>query len=185
MSGDMFFKYRFIKKFAVFAELYVYPDIKKVNKFNVDFTNILGEVITKRHIIEDPFEFCSIRDYCPVDSLRTINWKATAKTGDVKVNQFNFTSSQKVMILLDFDSYNTYDRVEIKEDLIRIASFLTHNLIKNGIEVGLISNGCDIITGKEIFAPYRNGIIQENKIFRLYARINEKLNPPAMLGRME
>ena len=37
--------------------------------------------------MEDPFEYRGIREYQPYDDMRSVNWKATAKTGDLKVNQ--------------------------------------------------------------------------------------------------
>jgi uncharacterized protein (DUF58 family) len=172
ISGDIFFKYKFIKQYPVFTELYVYPDIKNIRNFNVDFKKIVGKVIAKRHVIEDPFEFRSIREYYPFDSLKAVNWKASAKTGNLKVNQYHFTSSQEVVILLDLEGYNAYDRPEIKEDLIRIAAYLTRSLIKNGMEVGLVSNCRDPYTKEEIFASCKNGANQQNHIFRLFARIS-------------
>jgi uncharacterized protein (DUF58 family) len=171
LTSDMFFQYMFIKEYSIFTELYVFPQIKSIRKFNVDFRKIVGEIIAKRHVIEDPFEFRSIRDYYPFDSLKTVNWNASAKTGDIKVNHYNYTSSKEVIILLALDGYNIYDKQEIREDLIRIAAYFTRNMIKSGIPVGLVSNGCDSITGEEIFAPCKNGSSQEIRIFRLFARI--------------
>jgi uncharacterized protein (DUF58 family) len=171
LTSDMFFRYMFIREYPIFTELYVLPEIKRLHKFNVDFKKIVGEIIAKRHVIEDPFEFRSIRDYYPFDSLKTVNWNASAKTGDIKVNHYNYTSSQEVIILLDLDGYSIYDKQEIREDLIRIAAYFTRNMIKSGIPVGLVSNGCDSITGEEIFAPCKNGAKQEMRIFRQLARI--------------
>lgn len=170
----MFFQYKFIRSYPIFSELYVYPDMKSIRKFNVDFRKIVGDVIAKRHVIEDPFEFRGIRDYYPFDSLKTVNWNASAKTGDIKVNQYNYTSSQEVMLLLDMEGYNAFDKPAIKEDLIRIAAYLTRNLIQNGIPVGVMTNACDIVTGEELSIPCKNGSGQEKNIFRIYARIAEE-----------
>ena len=171
LSSDIFFRYMFIKEYPLFTELYVFPEIRSISKFNVDFRKIVGEIITKRHVIEDPFEFRNIRDYSPFDSLKTVNWNATAKTGEIKVNHYNCTSSREVIILLDLDCSRPFDKREIREDLIRIAAYFTRNLIRNGIPVGLVSNGSDIVTGEEIFAPCKNGSNQEMRIFKLFARI--------------
>ncbi|MDR3645492.1 MAG: DUF58 domain-containing protein, partial [Clostridia bacterium] len=124
LTGDLFFRYKFIRRFPVSTGLYVYPDIRGVRRFSVDFRKIVGEAVVRRHMIEDPFEFRGIRDYSPFDSLRAVNWNATAKTGEIKVNEYSCTSSQEVLLLLDFDGYNDWDRQEIKEDVIRIAAYL-------------------------------------------------------------
>src|SRR5665647_590341 len=171
LSSDMLLQYMFIKEYSFFTELYVFPEIKSIRKFKVDFRKIVGEIITKRHIIEDPFEFRNIRNYYPFDSLKTVNWNASAKTGEIMVNHYNYTSSQEIIILLNLDGYNIWGKQEIREDLIRIAAYFTRSLIINGIPVGLVSNGCDSVTGEEIFAPCKNGSNQELQIFKLFARI--------------
>ena len=175
----MFFKYRYIKKFPTFTELYVYPDIKSVKNLNIDFRKIVGEVVTKRNMIEDPFEFRGIRDYYPFDDLRTVNWKASAKTGDIKVNEYNYTASQKVMILLDFDGYNSWDKQAVKEDVIRIGAYLIREFIKNNIPAGFSSNVSDSITGKEIKTLCKNGMNHNLFLYKQMAKINtENISRP-------
>lgn len=179
ITDDLFFKYRYIKKFPTFTELYVYPDIKSVKNLNIDFRKIVGEVITKRNMIEDPFEFRGIRDYYPFDDLRTVNWKASAKTGDIKVNEYNYTASQKVMILLDFDGYNSWDKQAVKEDVIRIGAYLIREFIKNNIPAGFASNVSDSITGKEIKTLCKNGMNHNLFLYKQMAKINtENISRP-------
>ncbi len=148
VSGDLLFKYKFIRRFPIYAKLYVYPSIKDANRFNIDFKKIIGEVISRRSLVEDPFVFRGIRDYYPFDSMKTVNWNATARTGTLKVNNFHCTASQEVKILLDFDGYNKWDGQEIKEDLIRIAACLADRLLANGIATGLVTNAIDSEGGK-------------------------------------
>jgi uncharacterized protein (DUF58 family) len=172
VSGDPFFRYKFIRQYPVSSELYVYPCVKGVGKFNVDFRKITGEVIARRHVIEDPFEFRGIRDYYPFDSLKSVNWNATAKTGQIKVNQYHYTSSQEVVLLLDMEGYNAFDKPELREDLIRVAAYLSRMLIASGIPVGLCSNARDIVTGDALAFACKNGAGQEKTLLRAFARID-------------
>ena len=71
------------------CSLYVYPKPFSHPDFKRSLKQLNGEVLAKRHLLEDPFEYRGIRDYQPQDDLKSINWKATARTGDLKVNQKN------------------------------------------------------------------------------------------------
>ena len=175
ITQDMFFSYKFIKEYSENTELYVYPNIKSIQNLDINFKKLIGEVIARRHFIEDPFELRGIRDYYPFDSLKNINWNATAKTGEIKVNEYNHTSSQEVIIMLDFDSQKVWDKQDIKEDIIRIGAFIASQLIAQGISIGMSSNTGDIETHEELMLPCRNGNNQLISIYRLLARLNTEI----------
>ncbi|MCD8380197.1 MAG: DUF58 domain-containing protein [Lachnospiraceae bacterium] len=61
--------------------LYVYPKPFYDEEFMQSLQQLNGEVLTRQHLIEDPFEYRGIREYQPYDTMRSVNWKATAKTG--------------------------------------------------------------------------------------------------------
>lgn len=179
LTHDFFFLYRLIKKYRVSAEIYVYPDPKLAADFEIDFRRITGEIIKRQHYIEDPFQFRGIRDYSPNDHLKTVNWGATAKTGQLKVNQYNHTSSQEVMLLLDFDARGSWDSRNLKEDMIRAAAALMDSLFQNGIPVGLATNAADICDAAKISLSCKNGANQHESLLKLLARINiDKLTCP-------
>ncbi|MGI6200922.1 MAG: DUF58 domain-containing protein [Christensenellales bacterium] len=46
-------------------------------------------------------DFDSIRPYVPGDAYRSVNWRATARTGSVMVNQFDVEINQQVMLVVD------------------------------------------------------------------------------------
>lgn len=171
-TEDLFFSYKYIKRYPIDTEFYVYPDILHTERFSIDFNRIVGEAIVRRHAIEDPFQLRGIRDYTPLDSLKDINWPATARTGDLKVNEYSNTSSQEVLLLLDFDGYNAYDHEKLKEDLIRAAAQLTVRLLKAGVPVGLLSNATDCVTQEEIRLPCRGGLDQNLRLLRQMARMD-------------
>lgn len=60
------------------CSLYVYPKPFSHPDFKRSLKQLNGEVLAKRHLLEDPFEYRGIRDYQPQDDLKSINWKATA-----------------------------------------------------------------------------------------------------------
>lgn len=149
-TGDLFAKYKFVENIYNTIEFYVYPRLLSNIDIEVQFEKLLGEVVTRRHIVEDPFELRGIREYYPFDSLKQVNWSATAKTGELKVNEFSYTSSQEIMLFLNTERYNAWDPEILVEEGISIAATLASRFLEQGITVGLISNGCDDITGKNV-----------------------------------
>ena len=61
---------------------------------------MLGIMQCSRHLYEDPFTFRGIREYTTSDPMKTINWKASARTGGLMVNTFDSVMTQKVMLYL-------------------------------------------------------------------------------------
>ena len=172
LTLDLFFHYRLLKKYPAGSEIYVYPDLRLIERYGADLKRLTGEVLAKRHYIEDQFQLRGIRDYHPFDSLKNINWSATAKTGEIKVNQYDYTTSQEVYLLLDFDPFSSWDSQNLKEDLIRVAAYLLRELSANGVPVGLITNAADVQDGGELGLPCKNGLSHRESFMKTLARIN-------------
>ena len=92
---------------------------------------------------EDPFEIKAIRPYFPTDSMRVVNWKTSAKTGSLKVNQYEWTTDESVMVALDLSRGNEEER----ETLIEYVSSFSSLLIERGVSLSLSSNGRDYKNG--------------------------------------
>lgn len=52
---------------------YVYPAPFSSAEFRQSLQQLNGEILTKRHFMEDPFEYRGIREYQPYDDMRSIN----------------------------------------------------------------------------------------------------------------
>ena len=50
---------------------------------------------------EDPTQLKGIRDYRPGDSLKKVNWKVSARTGQLKIMEFSRRFSAPLLVLLD------------------------------------------------------------------------------------
>ena len=142
---------------------------------------MFGTILARRVINEDPFEFRGIREYQPFDSLRSVNFKASAKTGTLKVNQHDYTSSQRVHLLLNLELETIWQYDELLEEAIRLASTLTGEFIRQGIPVSLESNGCDLITQKPVSIPAGSGPGHARTIDEALCRIDTRLRVPAFL----
>ncbi|WP_405395999.1 DUF58 domain-containing protein [Maribacter sp. Asnod2-G09] len=84
-------------------EVPVYPSFLQLRKYDLlAFSNRLLEFgIKKIRRIGHTMEFEQIKDYIQGDDIRNINWKATAKRGQLMVNQFQDEKSQPIYSIID------------------------------------------------------------------------------------
>ena len=81
----------------------VYPSFLQMRKYQLlAISNRLSEIGVKRiRRIGHSMEFEQIKEYVQGDDLRTINWKATARKGQLMVNNFTDEKSQQVYCVID------------------------------------------------------------------------------------
>ncbi len=138
------------KDITQFTDLYVQPKMLPADAMDDAWEQILGEVIARKRLYEDVFTFRGIREYAPSDPMRSVNWKASARAGQLMVNLREHTSGQEIRILLNLEEPAVYYDPEILEYSIRLAFTLAGRCIDGRIPVGLISNGRDCMTDQEI-----------------------------------
>lgn len=157
------------------TELTVYPIAADARQSEFAFSKILGMIELNRNINEDVFAFRGIRGYTPQDPMNKINWKASARAGSFLVNQYNETVCQEVCILLNLESETMLLKEELSETSISIAAGVAQMLIEKGIEVSLVSNGCDVQSKESVKLESASGIAHINTINTALARINLSL----------
>ncbi len=80
-------------------ELVVYPRVEPTEEFYEILPLISGELESfSRGRGHDLY---AIREYQPTDSARFVDWKASAKTGALKVREFTREDERRVMLVLD------------------------------------------------------------------------------------
>lgn len=164
------------------AYLYVYPVKSSLAALKIPFRKMMGTVLTDRRLYEDPFEFRGIRPYQSYDSMKDINWKASAKTGEWKVNQHHDTSSQEVRILLNLEDCGVRVHEDLQEESIRIAYTLLEWFVKQGVETGIYSNGRDIVTRMPVEVPKGAGGPHAETAARALARLDLRQKKDAFSG---
>jgi uncharacterized protein (DUF58 family) len=157
------------------CEITVYPKTVDSKRFSFIRSRISGEAERKKYMLEDPFVFRGIRDYTSNDSLKNVNWKATARTGNLCVNEYNESVSRNVCILLNLedDGMLTYDSVN--EEAISLAASVAEEFIRQGINVSLISNACDVDTKEAVGIREGAGVGHLGSINTVLARMDLKL----------
>lgn len=172
VATDLFMTNQYVENMAVATYMYVYPKLFNSKEFRSYLQQLNGEVLTKRHILEDPFEYRGIREYQPTDDMRSINWKATAKTGDLKVNQKNYTGLQSVRIFLNLEDEGVLKKEDCIEASIQIAAGLCDFFIKQGIRVSCFTNGIDMMSRMPITIEAGSSKGQTESVLRALARVD-------------
>ena len=167
-GSDLFYTLHMERPTESTARLTVYPAKIPARKLSIPVRLLLGSVATRRMAQEDPFALKAIRPYEIYDSPRIINWKASAKTGELKVNQFDHTTDQALLFLLDMEGGEETAR----EELIRLASSLSLLFLRRGVSVAMLSNGRNCATGKPIRVLGGADLGHQNSIDESLAHIN-------------
>ncbi|MCF4101842.1 DUF58 domain-containing protein [Gillisia sp. M10.2A] len=97
---------KLIKKRLIFnedQEVKVYPSFIQMKQYDfLAIDNRLNHVgLKKIRRIGHTQEFEQIKEYVSGDDIRSINWKATAKHGDLMVNQYQDEKAQPVYSIID------------------------------------------------------------------------------------
>ena len=80
-------------------ELIVYPSVEPTDEFFEVLPMITGEFET--FVRGRGYDLYRIREHMPGDSARHVDWKATAKSGSLKVREFTREDERKLRIVFD------------------------------------------------------------------------------------
>lgn len=150
IGTDLFLSNEFVKKINTSSFLYVFPKICDSHLIDPILNKINGEMRTKRNLVEDPFELRGIREYQTYDSMKNVNWKASAKTDDLMVNMHDYTtrSSLRIFLHLEDSSYRRED--ELKELCISMAMAVIEEFSMKSVPVCFYTSTMDCITNEYI-----------------------------------
>ena len=141
VSSDILLTNKLVAGFGGNAAITVYPCRTEIPQI-IDTTHqIIGELVVRQSRAEDPFMFRGVREYIHGDPLSRINWRATARSGQLAVNQYDCTSDLCVSIWLNIEEHNDRRDHSLVEECIRIAATLIGTLIDDGYPVALCCNG--------------------------------------------
>jgi uncharacterized protein (DUF58 family) len=110
-----------------------------------------GTLRTHEILYEDPARVVGVREYVPGDSLRKVNWKATAALGRLQVKKLEpaITLDTLIFLNLNLEEYDLAYAEGAAELAITVAASLAVHLAEQRQPVGLISNGRDLAAGEE------------------------------------
>ena len=150
-TGDLFGIYPEQIAFLPADHLTVYPRITPLTQLGLPSRLPFGTIASHQRLFEDPARPMGIRDFRSGDTIRQINWKASAHTRQLMVKTFQPAISLETAVLLNLHTpdYTFGNRQDIAEWAIEVAASLAAHLVNQRQSVGLISNGIDPLAGQE------------------------------------
>lgn len=153
----------------------VYPRIIGIHDLSLPSRSPLGTLRHHQPIFEDPTRARGKREYVAGDSLRRVDWKATAVTGQLQVKQYEPSIALQTAIFLNLNQreYIARHRVDSTELAIVIAASLANWVVSQKQSVGLVTNGLDSHGDGRKVQPIgpRKGRGQLIRILELLARL--------------
>jgi uncharacterized protein (DUF58 family) len=143
--GDVFGFYTRSMTTAVPAHLTVYPKIVPIRELGLPSKTAFGTLRTHEILYEDPARVVGVRDYVPGDSLRKVNWKATAALGRLQVKKLEpaITLDTLIFLNLNLEEYDLAYAEGASELAISVAASVAVHLSDQRQPVGIVSNGHD------------------------------------------
>ena len=185
VAGTLFLSGELPRSLESETRLYVYPRLWRSPEFSRLLQRLNGEILSRRHMLEDPFEFRGIREYSPWDTMRDINWKATARTGDLKVNMKNYTAQKAVRIFVNLEDGAVMRHEELLEASIRMAAGAAADFLAQCIRTSVYTNGPDIVTGELVGMEAASASWHMETINRGLARIDLSKRAPSFVRSLK
>ncbi len=185
VAGDLFLSGELPKSLTSEARLYVFPKPFQGLEFLQALQKLNGEILSKRHLLEDPFEYRGIREYSVRDTMRDINWKATAKTGELKVNMKNYTAIKAVRLFINLEDGAIMRQEALLEASVSMAAGAAESFLWQGIRTALYTNGPDILTREPVCLEASSGAGHMESVNRGLARIDLEKKAPSFLETLK
>jgi uncharacterized protein (DUF58 family) len=144
-TGDLLGLHRRFRALDTTDYLLVLPKLIPLAGYDIASRRPIGEVNVTYRLLEDPTMIAGIRQYQNGDPLRSVHWRATARTGQLQCKQYQPTSVAGATLVLDLHERSNPDRHEpIRSDLaVTAAASICHTLMLMQQQFGLLSNGRD------------------------------------------
>ena len=155
--------------------LIVYPRIIRLSSLKLPASSPQGTLRHAQPVYEDPTRIFGKREYISGDSLRRVDWKATAASGRLQVKLFDPSISliTHIVLGLNINEYDAHHRVDATELAIVVAASMAEWVIRNKQNAGLTTNGLDPLNRQEMWATIapRKGQAQLIRMLELLARV--------------
>ena len=156
-SGDIFGFTAAETRYTGVDHILVYPRIVDLRQLLLPSEHPLGETGSRRPIYEDPSRFFGLRDYQPMDPMKHIDWKATARRSRLQTKVFQPVVSLHVLIALNATTgefaWQGSNR-RLFERAVTVAASVASHCAEFGYSFGLVSNGVAVYSGKWLSVPF-------------------------------
>lgn len=121
-------------------ELIVFPAVESADQFLEVLPMVTGEF--EAFVAGRGCDLHRIREYMPDDSARHVDWKATARTGSLKVREFSREDERKLRIVFDNPAPGVLSP-EVYERAVGLAASLGWHFHHEDVEVSFVAAGLE------------------------------------------
>ncbi|MBZ5666599.1 MAG: DUF58 domain-containing protein [Acidobacteriia bacterium] len=121
-------------------EVIVYPVVEPADQFLEVLPMVTGEF--EAFVSGRGYDLYRIREYMPDDSARHVDWKATARTGALKVREFSREDERKLRIVFDNPAPGVL-KPAVYESAVRLAASLGWHFHHEDVEVSFVAPGLE------------------------------------------
>ncbi len=117
--------------------------IKKIKRIHIKSSKTVNNIMAGQYksvFRGSGIEFDEVREYCPGDDVKAIDWKVSARLGKPFIKLYTEERESIVMLLIDMSAslkFGTFYGQKL-EKVAEVASVLAFNAIKNSDKVGVI-----------------------------------------------
>ena len=121
-------------------EIIVYPPVEAAEQFLEVLPMVTGEFET--FVRGRGYDLYRIREYMPEDSARHVDWKATARTGALKVREYSREDERKLRIVFDNPTPGTVAPA-LYERTVSLAASLAWHFHHEDVELSFAAPGME------------------------------------------
>jgi uncharacterized protein (DUF58 family) len=129
----------------------VYPPVEHADEFFDVLPLITGEFETFARGRGD--DLYLIREYMPEDSARHVDWKATAKSGSLKVREFSREDERRLRLVFDNPAPGSVSE-QAYENAVTAAASLGWHFSESNAELSFLAQDCKAGAGIHEFLAY-------------------------------
>jgi hypothetical protein len=128
------------RRIALAREVIVYPSVEPPREFFDVLPMVTGEFAA--FVRGRGYDLYRIREYMPEDSARHVDWKATARTGALKVREFSREDERKLRIVFDNPLPGVLDTT-LYERAVHLAASLGWHFHHEDVEISYVAPGLE------------------------------------------
>lgn len=176
--GDVLGLFQQTREQQMHVPVTVFPRLLDERELPQPLSLLLGETLSRRPLLTDPFLVRGIRDYLPGDPVRDIHWPATARMGTAQVRIFDHIARMKLMVILNAQRKDTqwgdhlmeYEEGEIEYG-ISVAATLCVHALRSGLSAGFAANMPFGEEKESVVMLPDGGAAREEELLTAFARL--------------
>lgn len=166
-----------IKHLKINSKVTILPERIELGKSISPVGDLYGDISVKRWIIDDPLMTVGIREYTEGDPQKYIHWASSMRYGELMVKQFDFTTDNSVMVLLNIETSKPYwsdINAELIEETIKVCRAVIEEMEELKIPYGFASNAFNIDSehSKEYYYYPGTGKAHRDRFLEILGNIN-------------